>query len=974
MSPAEPRVGQYEPLLETINEQRERIAFFEPVVFHAHSIDSHDWAQRLNADVQRNDAMRLRTDAGVDEFLDELARHYRVVCITDHMRCTYAARLARAALKRDDITVLPGMEINCLPAPHYADAIHVLAVFPPEAGEVAIERIFAGKSLAEPEERSGKEAVRFDDLRELRARISEAGGLFVLAHLENEKRGHRARFRLDRAKTLALYTEGAQLELDLADEYGIYLAKLRPDAVELQRVEHQHHYARFTADGEDHQVACVASADHHSFEDYEKAETATRLKVARCDFESVREALRFHETRVRLPGQVTDHTAPRLIGLRLNSPSSKGLFADTTIAFSPNLNCLIGPRGSGKSTVIEALRYVLGRNAQLAERAGREVKSFADLAQRTQAANLRDTRLELVYERCDGNRTVLSATFDETEGMNTRTFTPEGEDLRIGGEALINDFPVAIFSWSELEVLGREPGPQRDLVDRLLPGVRSLAADGDAVREQLAMNRSEITDLVAQLARARAANGGRLGRYRQFREAYDAVNTPEAAALFAGLDTARQRKELIKAVAGEVEMVGEAAQALGEVSVFEVVAATVALAGETTRDWWASGPGAMLNLVELDARVKAASDDVAAGARERSEALAALAEYAEADTQSVEQELRSETRLDDAQDLLRDQRELARERFELVEAEREQYLALVERLETALAARDGLIGNLAAAQDALSAARQVGLAPLNEQLSEVGGDRLQITVARDHLADRAGVIEFLNNSVLSIERAGQYMRMEIAERLVKMARPAELSAALVAGKTKRLGVAYAVGSEGALNATEAKKLVEGCVWRKADEDAEVDVVEDAVGVLLELAEQPLDDRVRIRLNGKPVDQLSPGQRSSAMLPLIALAETDPLVIDQPEDNLDNAMVGDTLTRILVDLKDRRQIILSTHNPNIVVGGDAEQVVVLDAPAADRAEVTRTGSIDDEAIIEAVLTIMEGGREAFIARRKRYRVE
>ena len=89
------------------------------------------------------------------------------------MRCGYATRLARAALDRNDITVLPGMEINCLPAPHYADAIHVLAVFPPEAGEVAIERIFAGKSLAEPGDRTGKEAVRFDDLGGLRSRIHE---------------------------------------------------------------------------------------------------------------------------------------------------------------------------------------------------------------------------------------------------------------------------------------------------------------------------------------------------------------------------------------------------------------------------------------------------------------------------------------------------------------------------------------------------------------------------------------------------------------------------------------------------------------------------------------------------------------------------------------------------------------------------------------------------------------------------------
>lgn len=858
-----PSAGPYKTLLETIAEQRERIAFFEPVVFHAHSIDSHDWAQRVDADTQRNDAARLGTEAGVEEFLDELARQHSVVCITDHMRCGYATRLARAAMKRDDITVLPGMEINGLPAPHYADAIHVLAVFPPEAGEVAIERIFAGKFLAEPGERTGREAVRFDDLGELRLRIHEAGGIFVLAHLENEKRGHRARFRIDRAKTLALYVEGKQLEHDLADEYAVHLAKLQPDAVELQRVEHQHHYAHFSADGKEHQVACVAPADHHSFEDYQKVETATLLKVPRCDFASVREALRFHATRVRLPGQMTDHAAPRLIGLRLNSPSRNGLFADTTIALSPNLNCIIGPRGSGKSTVIEALRYVLGRNAELSERAGREVKSFADLAQGTQAANLCDTRLELVYEHSDATRTVLSATFDVKEELNTRAFTPEGEDLRISGEALIDDFPVAIFSWSEMEVLGREPGPQRDLVDRLLPGVRSLAAERDAVREQLPVNRAGITDLVAQLVRARSANSGRLGRYRQYLEAYNAINTPGAAALFAGLDTARQRKELIEAVAGEVETLGEAAAALGGATVSDVVAETVETADKTVRHWWAGDPAAQLNLAELDARVKAASGDVAGAVKQRTDALAALRESADSDTQSVEHELRSKTRLDDAQDLLRDQRELARARFEQVEGDRERYLVLIEALDTALAARTDLLGKLAAAQDALSAARQDGLAPLNEQLSDVGGYQLQITVERDHLADRGAMIKFLNGSVLTMERAGQYLRMQIAERLGDMARPGELSTALVVGESERLGVARAVGSEGAVSAAEARKLVEGCIWRKADQDAGVDVVDAAVGPLLELGEQPVDDRVRIGLtasqwtNSPPVSAAAP---------------------------------------------------------------------------------------------------------------------
>jgi hypothetical protein len=425
-------------------------------------------------------------------------------------------------------------------------------------------------------------------------------------------------------------------------------------------------------------------------------------------------------------------------------------------------------------------------------------------------------------------------------------------------------------------------------------------------------------------------------------------------------------------VSGEVEAVGNAAKGLGGATISEAVAEAVGEAAEPVQAWWEAGPAPALKLDELDARVKSAESDVLAAVTGRMRTIGSLREVAAGDAQAVEQELRATTRLSDEQDLLRDQRELARQRFEQVDAEREEYLRLVEKLDAALEARADLLSALSAAQDAVSAARDAGLAPLNGQLAEVGGDRLRITVQREPLGDRAALIAFLNESVLTIERAGQYNRMQVGERLAAMARPEELSEALVAGKPKALGARRPVGSDGALTIAEAKKLADGCVWRELDDDARVDVFDSEIGALLELAEQPVDDRVRIKLNGKAVDALSPGQRSSAMLPLIALAETDPLVIDQPEDNLDNAMVGDTLTRILADLKERRQIIVSTHN-NIVVGGDAEQVIVLDSPGAHSAEVTTTGSIDDEPIIHAVLTIMEGGREAFIARSKRYRV-
>ena len=191
-------------------------------------------------------------------------------------------------------------------------------------------------------------------------------------------------------------------------------------------------------------------------------------------------------------------------------------------------------------------------------------------------------------------------------------------------------------------------------------------------------------------------------------------------------------------------------------------------------------------------------------------------------------------------------------------------------------------------------------------------------------------------------------------------------------KQSRIGDASAITKAGLeISQEDAARLVGAFIIYEAEEGADVKRVTKHLDELLVLEEQHVDDFVSIRSNGQPVDELSPGGRSSAMLPLIALSDKVPLIIDQPEDNLDNRMVGLTLSTILERLKEHRQIIVTTHNPNIVVGGDAEQVVVLDAPSARSAKIELTGSIDDDDVIDAVIKIMEGGREAFEERQRRY---
>ena len=120
-----------------------------------------------------------------------------------------------------------------------------------------------------------------------------------------------------------------------------------------------------------------------------------------------------------------------------------------------------------------------------------------------------------------------------------------------------------------------------------------------------------------------------------------------------------------------------------------------------------------------------------------------------------------------------------------------------------------------------------------------------------------------------------------------------------------------------------------------------------------------------------LEDLSGGQRVNLLLSL--LLETNdgrPLVIDQPEDELDNRFLFETLLPVLKRLKGRRQIILATHNANIVVNGDADQVIHLEA-TANRGRVASSGAIEEPAIRDAIVRTVDGGEEAFRMRRLKY---
>ena len=122
-------------------------------------------------------------------------------------------------------------------------------------------------------------------------------------------------------------------------------------------------------------------------------------------------------------------------------------------------------------------------------------------------------------------------------------------------------------------------------------------------------------------------------------------------------------------------------------------------------------------------------------------------------------------------------------------------------------------------------------------------------------------------------------------------------------------------------------------------------------------------------NRQPIEQSSPGQKNAALLAFILSYGDEPLLLDQPEDDLDNELIYSLIVRQLRETKSRRQVIVVTHNANIVVNGDAEMVLPLEVGDGET-HVRRAASIQKKEVREAICDILEGGQQAFEQRYKR----
>ena len=638
--------------------------------------------------------------------------------------------------------------------------------------------------------------------------------------------------------------------------------------------------------------------------------------------------------------------------------------------FNPWLNALIGGRGTGKSTVIHALRIAARRHSDFeALPSNSESKTTFDRfnqvpPDQTKAGGLTDsTNIRWTLTRDGVKHRVNWAKDDKATSVEDEPTSGQWQPSGVQ-DVTADRFPLQLFSQGQIaELAGDDPTALLREIDRAA-GVGELQSKLNMAVAAFDSSKARIRELESKLGGLEGPTAIALQDVERKLVRFE--ESGHTAVLTAYRGRQRQRQEIDR----QFEAVEEAAKRI------EATAESLSM-DDLPDDLFEESSQEDRQVVELAAALRAAVETARQQSREVAQNLRGVAES----QRETLNNSRWAALVEEADKAYRDQVKSLEEEGV---TDPNEYASLVQekqRLEI-------VMKDLQSDRD--EQARLVGEA--QQRLQEAGEMRRAMTRARrDFLANALS-----QNNFVRIEVQPYGDDLQIIERSFRQVLnvPDDRFADDIltgGGQSPSKGIVadFLKGLPDDPDAriakvddrlAELKQRLESACAGQGDFGGRLNnYLERESGRRPELLDNLLtwfpEDGLAVRYSrtgdGKdfqPISQASAGQRSAAMLAFLLAHGEEPLVLDQPEDDLDNHLIYDLVVRQIRENKFRRQIIVVTHNPNIVVNGDAEMVHAL---AFDRGQcvVKQSGSLQEETIRDEVCRVMEGGREAF---RNRYR--
>ena len=588
-----------------------------------------------------------------------------------------------------------------------------------------------------------------------------------------------------------------------------------------------------------------------------------------------------------------------------------GFLDGLEVSFQSGLNCIIGARGTGKSSVLNLLRFTLGDWPQQRQEFWQTISSL-----------LEDGQVEVEFlTEFDNLRKI-----QRRVGRYPRLYDHKGQLLQEGSDIT---FTLEAYHQGHLEQLLDQGGTVlMDLLDHtneeLVPLLRALETN-TAKRMRLQREYETVAEKLDEL-KERAARKDLLVK--------------ELASL--QLNEPEKRKHALMQEASLVEfwlkLLASRLKGLRSLPAPDCCTCRLEESEVLNPDLVESLVTQVNRTLESSRRLSEELVKVMeSGLASIHEIAGALAQRHQVQEEHIIQELR-EQGFSGCQELARHRQKLMSELAELTGCE-EEYQRLLAQARHLMERKQVLLIEAQRLEDSISRSRKAAVARLNAVLA---GNPFIRFHKRSYLEEYRRFLQQLLQGIAS---------RRLVDCMVRRIDPRALMSIVNQADSELLSRTLDCGT------SEARQII----WALASRSDS--------GRMTEI---PIGDEAELYYRGKngveavSSYRLSRGTQCSLLLPIILLARRPVLMGDQFEDNLDNGCIYDLVIPRLLDIKKTRQVILVTHNPNIVVAGQADWVIAMHL-ADGQGKLLLQGRLEEEEVRREIMSTLEGGREAFCCR-------
>ena len=834
-----------------------------------------------------------------------------VIAVTDHYRVKDSVSLVQKA--RDaGIRVFNGFEAAT------KDGIHFLCLFDDDK-ENYLERYIGECGIHDDDELSPTGDL---DSIELLEKAREWGALCIAAHVLSgsggllRKLSGQSRANVWKSSDLLVCAISGSVESTPPEFRQI-----------LQNKDKQ--YKRT------HPLAIINASDVNGPEDLKKDCASCFIKMSNVSVEALRQASLDPQSRIRLHSDPQPEPHSDLLAMTWEG----GFLNGTSVHFNENLNVLIGGRGTGKSTVIESIRYVLGLKA-LGEEARRTNDGIVNHVLKP------GTKISLLVKshKPSEHKYIIERTVPNPPVVKNK----DGEVLPVSPNKIIPG--VEVFGQHEISELTGSPDKLTFLLERFVDRAPSLSEKKAKLQLELSRSRTRIIDVrqeIRTLDERLALLPNLEETHRRFQQAGLEERLKEKSMIIKEerlFSNARERLEPLRTLHRELRealridtafLAPKAIEGLPNMDVLEEVENALTKLSRDLKKTVTNLEGMISEAENSIANAKSRWNEKCKDTDERYEKLLRELQKSKIDGEEF---IKLRKRIEELRPLKERKENLERDlsmhnvrRSKLVSEWND--IKASEYRETAEAATSISNNKLLHERVRVKVTMAGDRTPLEQLLRQEVGGRLSGAIEQLRRLDQLSLSDFAKRCE------------EGKESLIKnynfSPEPAE--------RVSRSG---------------------GDLFMRIEELELPTTTDIELNVALE-GEQPI---------WKTLQELSTGQKATAVLLLLLLESKAPLVVDQPEDDLDNRFITEGVVPIMRQEKQRRQFVFSTHNANIPVLGDSELILGLDSRGEiqeregqklGRIMPEHMSSIDSNPVRELVEEILEGGKDAFEMRRRKY---